>query len=523
LCSIGKADSNQRRITIRLERMYGGFPLRFSRIYHRSSEPLDSVNKGVQMSDASLLREKGYSHNVVHEFDRRNLVRGFVLKGGKPTLLLIAEENLGTSEVLLDLPVLESLIGSSSITYEDGVVDGLLLVSQGAVDQVILDESVFDRGQIYLKTAGRGSAVELNPEDLRKVLANLGFDSESNKPKLIPYDFGYAAAGQTTKHRVISGIQPSGDMTLGNYLGAVINWKKQIEQYDENFFFLADLHSLTVLPDPAALRDRIRQTVMTLVACGLDLEKAVLFRQSDLGGYHAQLGWIFSCLTPEGRLEQMTQYKDKGKQLTGLKTYPILMAADIALYQATLVPVGDDQRQHLELCREIVRKFNNQYGYTMPVPKADIPKVLARVMSLKDGTKKMSKSDPDSDSCIYLLDSPDEINRKVKRAKTDSDPMLRFDENRPEIMNLLSIFKVLSGRGSESDEAIEAHFEGKGAGGLKKELTEALVETLRPIREKYNELATTPEQVDVVLKQGVERAEPIAKKTLALAKQRVGL
>lgn len=480
------------------------------------------------MSDASLLRGKRYSHNIVHEFDRRHLVRGFVLKGGKPTLLLIAEENLGSPESLLDLSVLESLLGSSSVTYEDGVVDGLSLVSQGTVEQVILDESVFDRERIYLKTAGRNSAVELNPEDLRKVLADLGFDSESDKPKLIPYDFGYAASGQTTKHRVISGIQPSGDMTLGNYLGAIINWKKQIEQYDENFFFLADLHSLTVLPDPADLRDRIRQTVMTLIACGLDLEKAVLFRQSDLGGYHSELAWIFSCLTPEGRLEQMTQFKEKSQKQqiigTGLKTYPILMAADIALYQSTLVPVGDDQRQHLELCREIVRRFNHRYGYTMPVPKADIPKALARVKSLTDGTKKMSKSDENRDGCVYLLDSPDEISRKVKRAKTDSDPTLRFDEdNRPEVTNLLSIFKVLSGRDSEANDAIEAHFEGKGAKGLKEELTEALVETLRPIREKYNELATTSEQVDIVLKQGVERAEPIAKKTLALAKQRVGL
>jgi hypothetical protein len=198
------------------------------------------------MSDASLLREKGYFHNVVHEFDRRNLVRSFVLTGGKPTLLLIAEENLATSEPFLDLPVLESLLGSSSVKYDpDGMVDGLSLASQGGIAQVILDESVFDQQRIYLKTAGRNSVVELNPEDLRKVLADLGFDSESDKPKLIPYDFGYAAAGQTTKHRVISGIQPSGDMTLGNYLGAVINWKKQIEQYDENFFFLADLHSFT--------------------------------------------------------------------------------------------------------------------------------------------------------------------------------------------------------------------------------------------------------------------------------------
>jgi hypothetical protein len=331
------------------------------------------------MSDAKLLREKGYPHNVVFDFDQRNLVRGFVLEGSKPTLLLIAEENLGTADSLLDLPTLESLLGSSVKYEEDSIVDSLSLVSQGNIQLVILDESVFDRECVYLKTAGRDPVVEVKPEDLRKILADLGFDSEADKPKLIPYDFGYAAAGQTAKHRVISGIQPSGDMTLGNYLGAIVNWKKQIEKYDENFFFLADLHSLTALPDPADLRDRIRQTVMTLIACGLDLEKAVLFRQSHLGGYHTELNWIFSCLTPEGRLEQMTQFKDKSQKQqiigTGLKTYPILMAADIALYQATLVPVGDDQRQHLELCREIVRRFNNRYGYAMPVPKADIPKV----------------------------------------------------------------------------------------------------------------------------------------------------
>jgi tryptophanyl-tRNA synthetase len=266
---------------------------------------------------------------------------------------------------------------------------------------------------------------------------------------------------------------------------------------------------------------------MTLIACGLDLEKAALFRQSDLGGYHAELAWIFSCLTPEGRLEQMTQFKDKSQKQqmvgAGLKTYPILMAADIALYQATLVPVGDDQRQHLELCREIVRRFNNRYGYTMPVPKAELPKVLARVMSLTDGTKKMSKSDENRDSCIYLLDSPDEINRKIKRAKTDSDPTLSFNENRPEIFNLLSIYKVLSGQEDELNEAIEDHFEGKGAKAIKDELTELIVENLRPIREKYNQLASTPEQVDAVLKQGIERVEPIAKQTLAVVKQRVGL
>lgn len=478
------------------------------------------------MTDASLLRETNCPHNVVYEFEPSKFVRTFILESSQKDLIFICEENLGSPEALLDISVLETLLGSSSVTYHpSGVADALsLIATKSSVQRVILDESVFDRDLVYLPTAGRNAAIEIRPDDLRQVLIDLGFDSEADKPKLITYDFGYTTNNPTTQHRVISGIQSSGDMTLGNYLGAIINWKKQIEKYDENFFFIADLHSLTVLPDPADLRNRIRQTVMTLIACGLDLEKAALFRQSDLGGYHTELSWIFSCLTPEGRLEQMTQFKDKSQKQqmigAGLKTYPILMAADISLYQATLVPVGDDQRQHLELCREIVRRFNNRYGYTMPVPKAEVPEVLARVMSLTDGTKKMSKSDENRDSCIYLLDSPDEINRKIKRAKTDSDPTLSLDENRPEVFNLLSIYQVLSGK---EKEAVEANFEGKGAAALKKELTELLVEELKPIREKYNELASNPSLVDGVLQKGRERAEPIAKQTLAIAKQRVGL
>ncbi|HBK24347.1 MAG TPA: tryptophan--tRNA ligase [Planktothrix sp. UBA10369] len=477
------------------------------------------------MTDAALLREKNYPHNVVYEFDRSKQIRTFILDSTQRALIFVCEDNLGSDEALLDVSVLEKLLESSPVRYNaGGVVDALSLLAKGNVERVILDESVFDRDLIYIPTVGRNAAIEIRPDDLRKILADLGFDSESEKPKLINYDFGYTAIDDSSKHRVISGIQPSGDMTLGNYLGAIINWKKQIEKYDENFFFLADLHSLTVLPDPADLRNRIRQTAMTLIACGLDLEKAALFRQSDLGGYHAELAWIFSCLTPEGRLEQMTQFKDKSQKQqmigTGLKIYPILMAADISLYQATLVPVGEDQRQHLELCREIVRRFNNRYGYTMPVPKAEVPEVLARVMSLADGTKKMSKSDENRDSCIYLLDSPDEINRKIKRAKTDPDPTLSFDENRPEVFNLLSIYQVLSGK--EKAE-VEANFEGKGAAVLKKELTELLVEDLKPIREKYNDLTTNPSLVDAVLQKGKERVEPIAKQTLAIAKQRVGL
>jgi tryptophanyl-tRNA synthetase len=480
------------------------------------------------MQDASLLREKGYPHSVVADFDSRNLVSSFLLDGGKPTMLFIADENLGVDSPL-DIAVLESLLGVAAIDYDrNGVREVLARLNGDEIKLVVLDESIFDRDRVYLKTNSGDNAIEIKPEDLRKLLVEMGFSTETKRPRSIIHDFGYASVGKATRHRVISGIQTSGEMTLGNYLGAVVNWKKQIAKYDENFFFLADLHSLTALPNPEDLRDRIRKTVMTLIACGMDLDRAVIFRQSDLGGYHTELAWLFACITPEGRLEQMTQFKDKAlKQQTtmnGLKTYPILMTADIALYQATLVPVGEDQRQHLELAREIIRKFNSRYGYTMPVPKGEIPDMSARVKSLLDGTKKMSKSDDNQDSCIYLLDTPDAIARKFKRAKTDSIAGLTFDEqNRPEVTNLLSIFKILSGRGDLSNMDIEAHFEGKGSKALKDELTEVTIETLRPIREKYAKLAATPEEVDRVMKEAKERVEPIAKQTLATAKARVGL
>jgi tryptophanyl-tRNA synthetase len=481
------------------------------------------------MQDASLLREKGYPHSVVADFDSRNLVRSLRVDGGKPTLLIIASENLGDGDSPLDITGLECLLGAAPITSElDDEIDPLSLLNGDEVKLVVLDESIFDRDRVYLKTNSGNDAIEIKPQDLQKAIVQMGFSAETKRPRLIVHDFGYASVGKATRHRVISGIQTSGEMTLGNYLGAVVNWKKQIAKYDENFFFLADLHSLTALPDPADLRDRIRKTVMTLIACGLDLDRSVIFRQSDLGGYHTELTWLFACLTPEGRLEQMTQFKDKAlKQQTtmnGLKTYPILMTADIALYQATLVPVGEDQRQHLELAREIIRKFNSRYGYTMPVPKAEIPDTSARVKSLLDGTKKMSKSDENQDSCIYLLDTPDAIARKFKRAKTDSISGLTFDEeNRPEVTNLLSIFKILSGRSELSNLDIEAHFEGKGSKALKDELTEVTIETLRPIREKYEQLCATPELVDKVMKDAKERVEPIAKNTLETAKMRVGL
>jgi tryptophanyl-tRNA synthetase len=481
------------------------------------------------MQDANLLREKGYPHSVVAEFDSRNLVRSLRVDGGKPTLLIIAAENLGGGDSPLDVAGLEFVLGASPITSElPDEIDPLSLLNGDEIKLVVLDESVFDRERLYLKTNSGTDAIEIKPEDLRKLLVAMGFSTETKRPRLVIHDFGYNSVGKATRHRVISGIQTSGEMTLGNYLGAVVNWKKQIAKYDENFFFLADLHSLTALPNPEDLRDRIRKTVMTLIACGLDLDRSVIFRQSDLGGYHTELTWLFACITPEGRLEQMTQFKDKSQKqqttMNGLKTYPILMTADIALYQATLVPVGEDQRQHLELAREIIRKFNSRYGYTMPVPKGEIPDMSARVKSLLDGTKKMSKSDDNQDSCIYLLDPPDAIARKFKRAKTDSISGLTFDEeNRPEVTNLLSIFKILSGRGDLSNLDIEAHFEGKGSKALKDELTEVTIEALRPIREKYEQLSATPAEVDKVMKDAKERVEPIAKSTLETAKKRVGL
>jgi tryptophanyl-tRNA synthetase len=473
------------------------------------------------MTNSEILSRANSPHNVVYEFEKSKLLHTFLLKGNNPSVVFILEENLEISEALPDLQSLERLSELLTDSYEAiEINDALSILDRGGVQYIILDESVFDNEWIYLKTEGRNSVIRIRPDDLRNVLENL----KSKQNQLVIYDFGYTATQSTTEHRVISGIQPSGDMTLGNYLGAIINWKKQIKKYKENLFFIADLHSLTTLPNPADLRDRIYKTVITLVACGLDLEKAVIFRQSDLGGYHTELSWIFSCLTPEGRLEQMTQFKEKAKKQqivgAGLKTYPILMTADIALYQATLVPVGDDQRQHLELSREIIRRFNSRYGYTFPVPKSETPQVLARVMSLTDGTKKMSKSDEERDSCIYLLDSANDISRKVKRAKTDSNPALFFDKSRPEISNLLGIYQVLTGLEKED---IEDKLKGQGAATLKNELTEILIESLRPIQNKYNEILTDPNQVIEILKKGKERAEPIAEQTLSIVKKRVGL
>ncbi|MBQ6927094.1 MAG: tryptophan--tRNA ligase, partial [Oscillospiraceae bacterium] len=287
------------------------------------------------------------------------------------------------------------------------------------------------------------------------------------------------------KKVMLSGIQPSGDLHLGNYLGAVKNWAELPEQFD-CFYFMADLHTLTVRQDPKELRRRSTAQLAQYIACGLDPEKNTLFLQSHVHE-HAELGWILNCYTMFGELSRMTQFKDKSAKHTdningGLFTYPALMAADILLYQADFVPVGEDQKQHCELTRDIAVRFNNLYGETFKVPEPYIPRVGARIMSLSNPASKMSKSDPQG--CVFLMDKPEELSRKFKRAVTDSDTerCVRFDpENKPGVANLMQIYSSVTGRNFDE---IEAEFDGKGYGVFKPAVGEAVIETLRPIREE---------------------------------------
>ena len=287
------------------------------------------------------------------------------------------------------------------------------------------------------------------------------------------------------KKTLLSGIQPSGNLHLGNYLGAVKNWAALPDEFN-CFYFMADLHTLTVRQNPAELRRRSTTQLAQYIACGLDPEKNVLFLQSHVHE-HAELGWILNCYTMFGELSRMTQFKDKCAKNAdningGLFTYPSLMAADILLYQADYVPVGEDQKQHCELTRDIANRFNNLYGETFKVPEPYIPKVGARIMSLGNPTSKMSKSDPTG--CVFLMDSPEEISRKFKRAITDSDTerCVRYDpENKPGVANLMNIYASVTGK---SFDEIESEFAGKGYGVFKPAVGDAVIETLRPIREE---------------------------------------
>ena len=322
---------------------------------------------------------------------------------------------------------------------------------------------------------------------------------------------------------MLSGIQPSGDLHIGNYLGAVKNWAELAEAYD-CYYFMADLHSITVRQNPADLRRRSVSQLAQYIACGLDPQKNTLFLQSHVHE-HAELGWILNCYTMFGELSRMTQFKDKSSKNAeningGLFTYPALMAADILLYQADYVPVGEDQKQHCELTRDIAIRFNNIYGETFKVPEAYIPKVGARIMSLSAPNSKMSKSDPQG--CVFIMDKPEDIARKFKRAITDSDTenCVRFDpENKPGVSNLISIYSSVTGKRFEE---IEREFAGQGYGAFKPAVGEAVIETLRPIREESERMLADKAYLQQIYTDGAKRATAVARRTLRKVYKRVG-
>ncbi len=326
------------------------------------------------------------------------------------------------------------------------------------------------------------------------------------------------------KKVMLSGIQPSGDLHLGNYLGAVKNWAELADEFD-CYYFMADLHTLTVRQNPKELRRRSTEQLAQYIACGLDPEKNTLFLQSHVHE-HAELGWILNCYTMFGELSRMTQFKDKSAKNSeningGLFTYPALMAADILLYQADFVPVGEDQKQHCELTRDIATRFNNLYGETFKVPEPYIPKVGARIMSLGAPQNKMSKSDPQG--CVFLLDKPEDIARKFKRAVTDSDTeyCVRYaPDEKPGVANLMSIYSSVTGK---SFEEIEREFDGKGYGVFKPAVGEAVIENLRPIREEAERIIADKAYLSSVYTEGAKKAQYIARKTLRKVYKKVGL
>jgi tryptophanyl-tRNA synthetase len=308
------------------------------------------------------------------------------------------------------------------------------------------------------------------------------------------------------KKTVFSGIQATGSLHLGNYLGAISNWVKMQEQYN-NYFCVVDLHTITVPQDPEVLKANIREVAGLLFAAGIDEKDSVVFVQSYVQA-HSELAWIFNCVTPMGWLHRMTQFKEKSEKQkdevsVGLFNYPVLQAADILLYDAHLVPVGEDQKQHIELCRDIAQRFNYRYGEVFVLPDAYIPQVGGRVMGLTNPEKKMSKSEENKSDAIFLLDSPDEIRAKIKRATTDSQREICFDEKRPGVTNLLTIYELLTGK---SRSEIEDHFSGKNYKDLKEQLAEVVIESLRPLQERYDEITSDHGTLDGMLKRGAERA-----------------
>lgn len=321
---------------------------------------------------------------------------------------------------------------------------------------------------------------------------------------------------------IFSGIQPSGTLTIGNYLGAIKQFVQLQEDY-QCYFCIVDQHAITVPQDPKQLKDNIRSLAALYIASGIDPEKATLFIQSEVPA-HTELGWMLQSISYMGELERMTQFKDKSEGRnavsSALFTYPTLMAADILLYQSNLVPVGDDQTQHLELTRNIAERFNNRFGNTFTVPEIRTPDVGARIMSLQHPTKKMSKSDENERGFISMLDTPKQIEKKVKSAVTDSDGIIKFDqENKPGVSNLLSIYASCT---ESSIESAEAYFADKRYGDLKGEVAQAVVNTLAPIQERYNQLIDSQE-LDEILTKGTSKAKEIANETLKIAKSKMGL
>ena len=321
--------------------------------------------------------------------------------------------------------------------------------------------------------------------------------------------------------RIFSGAQPTGNLHIGNYLGALKNWVALQHEY-ESFFCIVNLHALTIPQDPKLLLEKTRDLARVYLAVGIDPEVSTIFVQSDVPA-HAELTWVLNCVARVPELERMTQYKDKAKKqqenvLVGLLDYPVLMASDILLYQTDLVPVGNDQKQHLELTRDIAIRFNRDYGETFKVPDAFIPKMGARIMSLSDPQKKMSKSDDDANSRILLMDDAQMIQRKFKRAVTDSGTEIRFDASRPAISNLLEIYHLITG---ESQAEVEDHFAGKGYAQLKGDLADVTIEFLQPIQQRVKEI--TDERLDELLEQGRDKASKIAGATLAQVYQRMGI
>ena len=332
---------------------------------------------------------------------------------------------------------------------------------------------------------------------------------------------------ETVKKKVmLSGIKPTGDLTLGSYLGAIKNWAERAERYD-CYYFMADLHALTTRNNPADLRRRTLEQLAQYVACGLDPQKNTLFLQSHVPA-HAELGWVLNCYTMFGELSRMTQFKDKSKKNAdningGLFTYPALMAADILLYQPDYVPVGDDQKQHVELTRDVAQRFNNLYGDTFRVPEPWIPKVGARIMDLLEPTSKMSKSDEIGNGRVCLMDKPDDIMRKFKRAVTDSETgrCVYFDpEKKPGVANLMQIYSACTGK---TFEEIETEFDGKGYGAFKPAVGEAVVELLRPIREEAEHILRDKAYLEGIYRDGAERASRVAERTLRKVYKKVGL